>query len=246
MSKRRLFVMLLFFLCYSLSVVPYIIHSNSEKAGIYMVSAVREIGIDEIPEDVRSIFGEEESEKITVYLIENPISQEKNVMLSASSHSFVKDDVVEIYDTVTEWFVDWHAYDFFGESFSKLIIGSAHRVSDFEAYVERMLASPIGAVIYEISKFSFFISPLLLAFYISEFRLRLWTIPLILSIYAAEVMVSNIIAQLHGVMADDLSRYFGYSFIILAFLSAVLRKRGDVDIKDLYEIISSALSKFSR
>lgn len=236
----------LIFLLYAVSVVPYIVHSNAERAGVGIVSAVKKISIEEIPEDLMSIFPES-GEVITALLIENPVSGEKHVLLSASSHSFARGDVVEIHDSVAEWFVDWHAYDFLGEPFSKLIIGSARHISDFEACVERMLASPLGTVAFALSALSFFLAPLFISFFIAGFRLRLWLFPLILSIYAAQVIVSNIVAQMHSIQIDDLSRYFGYSFIILAFLAAAMcryERSGGAD--KIYEIISSAFSRFSR
>jgi len=253
--KRKLLIFLLFS-CYFLALMPYIVHSNIEDAGGGIVKEVKIMPFHALPEDLRDVIhfesgGAEEGSDCMLILLENPISEERKVMLVAQ-HSHVTlavGDVVEIKDIVVDWFVDWHAYNFFGVRFSNLVVGSAERVSEFEASVEGVLCSPLGGVVFSLSKLVFLFAPILLAIYISKYRFRLWNIPLIITLYAFEVFLFNYFGQLHDLTISDMSKYFGYSFIIFAILSFLLWKyeesaEGKAKIEQFYERISEWFSQF--
>ena len=253
--KGKLLIFLLFS-CYFLALMPYVVHSNIEDAGGGIVKEVKIMPFHTLPEDLRDVIhfesgGAEEGSDCMLILLENPISEERKVVLVAQ-HSHVPlavGEVVEIKDIVVDWFVDWHAYNFFGVRFSNLIVGSAERVSEFEASVEGVLCSPLGGAVFSLSKLAFLFAPILLAIYISKYRFLLWNIPLIITLYAFEVFLFNYFGQLHDLTISDMSKYFGYSFIIFAILSFLLWKyeesaEGKAKIERFYERISEWFSHF--
>jgi len=231
--KVKLIIFLLFS-CYFLALMPYIVHTNLASAGAGVIKAVHVVHLQTLPTDLRDVtafivgeMGDSESkEKDSVFalLLRDSVSNERTAVLVVASQSsgFRSGEVVEVTDKIVDWFVDWHAYNFFGEQFSNLIVGRVEQVSEFESAVEGMLGGPGGAAIFSLSKLTFYIAPFLLFPFVSRFRFRLWLFPAIVSAYAFEIFLFNSFAYLHALKVSDMSRYFGYSFIFFALLSFIL------------------------
>jgi len=259
MIKR--FALAVLFLCYILLLVPYIIHSNLANAGVDIVRDTKIISTHSLPEDVRDIarFGD----KCNVILLENINTGTKRVIITGKSVLFHKGDIVKIVDVIEEWYVDWHVYNFFDESFSSLVVGDVEQIeclcsnvpiiSDLfctlESNIEGILYSSFsGKVLLLVSEMVFFFAPLLLVSVGLLFKGRfcLWSVPAVLTLYSTQVFFSTIFSTLYGTIASSFSIYFGSSFFVLAFFTLLLKKfeeseGGQKRIKKLYDKIKEIL-----
>ena len=219
-KQKRMFLVIFLFLCYFLLLVPYVVHTNLNEVDAGIVTDLRIIPVQFLPEDVQDVVF---SDECTVLLVEDSITGKKTVVItekSAHSLHIYKDDVIVITDRIIEWYVDWHVYKqyFFDDRFSILIIGDVEEVGVMESFVEGMLYSSYGSPIFSLSKVIFLFAPLILIVYISfSFRNRfyLWNITAILALYSLEVFISNMVGSMHNITISDMEKYFGYLFVVL-------------------------------
>jgi hypothetical protein len=207
-------------LCYFVLLAPYAVHTNLNKVDAGIVDDLKTVPVQSLPEDIQDvIFGEE----CSILLIEDSISGKKTVIITEkSAHSLYirihKGDVIKITDKIIEWYVDWHAYQFFDKKFDVLIVGDVEQISAIESGIEKILSSRLGSPIFLLSKAIFLFAPLLLVLYTSySFRNRfyLWNIAAILALYSLEVFVFNMVGSVHHIAISGVWKYFGYLFVVL-------------------------------
>ncbi len=150
--------------------------------------------------------------------------QKNIVIIERPLHSLYKGDVIEVTDRIIEWYVDWHAYQFFDKKFDALIVGDVEQVSSFESFIEEILYSRFdnsirfGSLVFSLSQLVFFAAPLILILYTSfssRRRFYLWNIPAILALYSFEVFIFNMVGGMHNITISDPEKYFGYLFVAL-------------------------------
>ncbi len=254
-QKKVIFAIFLF-LCYFVLLAPYIVHTNLNEADVGIVNDLRIVPVQSLPEDIRDVVF---SEECTVLLVEDSISGIKTVVITEKSpHSLhiYKDDVIVITDEIIEWYVDWHAYKqyFFDDRFSILIVGDIEQISTVESYVEQILYSSFGSVIFSLSMVIFLFAPLLLILYISfsfKKRFYLWNIIALLALYSFEVFIFNMVGSMHNVTISDTWKYFGYLFLVLipfifSFSKYEESEEGQRRIKEFYEKIAELIASLFR
>ena len=255
-KQKKVTLAIFLFLCYFLLLVPYVVHTNLNEVDAGIVTDLKTIPVQFLPEDIRDVvFGDE----CTVLLVEDSISGVKTVVItekSSHSHHIYKDDVVVITDRIIEWYVDWHAYKqyFFDDSFSILIVGDVEQISAIESSIEKLLSSSFGSAIFSLSKLIFLFAPFLLIVYISysfKKRFYLWNITAILALYSLEVFISNMVGSMHHITVSDTWKYFGYLFLVLTPFTFLFSKyeeseEGQRGIKKYYEKIAELIARLFR
>ena len=250
-QKKEILVVFTIFLCYFLLLAPYIVHTNLNEVDAGVVNDLRIVPVQSLPEDVQDVatFDDE----CTVLLVEDSISGKKTIVITERPlHSLYKGDVIEITDKIIQWYVDWHAYQFFDKKFDVLIVGDVEQVGSIEAFIEEILYSRFGnsirfgRLIFSLSQLVFFVAPLILIFYTSfSFRKRLflWNIPAILALYSLEVFIFNTVGGMHNITISDPEKYFGYLFVALIPFAFFLSKyeeseEGKTRIRKFYDKIT--------
>jgi hypothetical protein len=197
---------------------PYAVHTNLNKVDAGIVDDLKTVPVQSLPEDVQDvIFGEE----CTVLLVKDSIYGKKTVIItekSPHSLSIHKGDVIKITDKIIEWYVDWHAYQFFDKKFDVLIVGDVEQISAIESGIEKILSSRFGSPIFSLSKAIFLFAPLLLVLYTSysfKKRFYLWNIAAILALYSLEVFAFSMVGSVHHIAISGVWKYFGYLFVVL-------------------------------
>lgn len=250
-QKKEILVVFTIFLCYFLLLAPYIVHTNLNEVHAGFVDDLKIVPVQSLPEDIQDVatFNDE----CTVLLVEDSVTGEKKiVIIERSLRSLYKGDVVEITDKIIEWYVDWHAYQFFDKKFDVLIVGDVRQVSSFESFIEEILYSRLGnsirfgSLIFSLSQLVFFIAPPILIFYTSfssRKRFYLWNITAILALYSLEVFISNMVGNMHNITIADMEKYFGYLFVALTPFTFFLLKyeeseEGQIRIRKFFDKIA--------
>ena len=261
-TKQKKGILVIFlFLCYFLLLAPYIVHTNLNEVDAGVVKDLKTVSVQSLPEDIQDVVAF--NDECTALLVEDSISGIKAVIITKKTpHSFhiYKGDVIEITDKIVEWYVDWHAYQFFDKKFDVLIVGDVEQISAIESGIERILSSRlgssirIGSPIFSLSQIVFFVAPLILIFYISfSFRKRffLWNIIAILALYSLEVFIYCIVASMHLVTISTPLKYFGYSSVIFIpftffFLKYEESEEGQMKIREFYEKVAEIIASLFR
>jgi len=189
-KKQKGILVILLFLCYFLLLTPYVVHTTLSEVDGGIVDDLKTVSVHSLPADIQDVAAF--NDECTVLLVADSISGVKKVIITQKSpHSLgvSKGDVVEVTDKIIEWYVDWHAYQFFDKKFDTLIVGDVGQISAIEASFEKILSSRLGSTIFSISMVIFALAPLLLILYISySFRKQfyLWNILAILALYSFE------------------------------------------------------------
>ncbi|MHC1635932.1 MAG: hypothetical protein ACXQTS_04850 [Candidatus Methanospirareceae archaeon] len=207
--------------------------------------------IHSLPEDIQDLITF--SGDCSILLTEDNICGVKRVIIT-KHHSIDSGKVVEIADKITEWYVDWHAYPFFDESFDVIVVGDVRGVNIIESLVERILNYRFGSIIFFLSQIIFFLAPPALIFYFSIYsrkRLFLWNIIAILALYSIEILLCYIVANLHSLTIPSITKYFGYSSIVLApsaflFMRYEESEEGQRRIRGYYERIKELIISLLR
>lgn len=236
---RKVLALVLFLIFYPPFIVPYVVHDNlATNAGFVEDSKV--LPVNSLPSDIRDVVTC--NEKCALTLIEDSITKKRTVIITETKSIFKKGDLIEITDRIKDWYIDWHYYDFFGESYDNLVIGSLTHLESFERSIEEQLYSSYGSIIFSISKITFFIAPLFVIYFAYLFKKRFcwWSISVALCLYSLHVFVYNIIGSLHNVPIQDTSKYFGYLFLFLTPTTFLLLRfeessEGQKKIRDLYD-----------
>jgi len=244
------------FLCYFLLLTPYIVHTNLNEVDAGVVNDLRIVPVQSLPEDIQDVatFNEE----CTILLVEDSITGKKTiVIIERPLHSLYKGDVIEITDKIIEWYVDWHAYQFFDKKFDVIIVGDVKQVGPIESSVEEILYSRLGNFIrfgslaFSLSQLVFFIAPPILIFYTSfssRKRFYLWNITAILALYSLEVFISNMVGSMHNITTSDMEKYFGYLFVVLIpftffFSRYEESEEGQRGIKKFYNKVAELIAR---
>jgi len=235
---KKIVALIIFFLCYSISILPFIVHANlMENTGF--IKDLKVVSTDSLPEDIRD--ASQFKEECTLILLESGSGKRTVVITDESLQSFSKGDIIKITDKIEDWYVDWHAYDFFGESFSNIVIDDVETLESFESTIEEIIYSPYGSAIFSLSKIVFFFAPLLVIYFAYSFKKRfcLWSVSTSVYLYSLEVFFYNIIAYLHQVPVSELSKYFGYLFFFLIPITFLLLRfeesdEGQEKLKEFY------------
>jgi hypothetical protein len=250
-QKKVILVVFTIFLCYFLLLTPYIVHTNLNEVDAGVVNDLRIVPIPSLPEDIQDVASF--TEECTILLVEDCVTGKKNiVIIERPLHSLYKGDVIEITDKIIEWYVDWHAYQFFDKKFDVLIVGDVEQVGAIESFIEEILYSRLGnsirfgSLAFSLSQLVFFVAPLVLIFYASfSFRKRfyLWNITAILALYSLEVFIFNMVGGMHNIPIDDMEKYFGYLFVALIPFTFFLLKyeeseEGKMRIRKFYDKIT--------
>ena len=250
-KQKRWALVIFLFLCYFVLLAPYAVHTNLNKVDAGIVADLKTVSVQSLPEDIRDVvFGDE----CTVLLVEDSISDVKTIIIteqSPHSLSIHKGDVIEITDKIIEWYVDWHAYQFFDKKFDVLIVGDVEQISAIESGIEKILSSRIGSPIFSLSKAIFLFAPLLLITYISfSFRNRfyLWNIVAILALYSLEVFVSSTVGSVHHIAISGMWKYFGYLFVMLIPFTFLFSRyeeseEGQRGIKKFYDMAVELIAR---
>jgi hypothetical protein len=248
--------------------VPYIVHTNFVNVGVDVVKSSKVIPVYSLPKDVQDIaeFGDE----CTIILLQEIESETKRVIIIAEgpSYSFQEGDTIRIVDVVEEWYVDWHLYNFFDESFSSLVIGEIEPIGclcsglpiicdlfcPLESNIKNVLYTSFsGKILLLFSKVVFFLAPVLLISVGLQFKRRfyLWSVPAILTLYSLQVFLSNFFSSLYNAEIPNFYLYFGYSFFVLIPFTLFLYRfeeseEGQKKIKEFYDKTAKLIDRLFR
>lgn len=250
---KKVIGVLVLVVVYSFLLAPYIIHTNLAGAGTGVVTDVKRVLVQSLPKDVRDVTPFDEV--CTVLLIEDTLSRQKTVVISAQSlHSLDKGDIIVVTDKILAWYVDWHAYPFFTEKFDLLIVGEVEQLESTEALIEGFLYSylpgtsiRLGGLIFSLSEIVFFAGPLILILYLSYSftkRFYLWNITAILALYSLQVFILNLVGGMYELTIGDTQKYFGYLYLVLAPLTVfIARYERSGNLKVLSEKIAEVIAR---
>jgi hypothetical protein len=221
------------------------------KVDAGIVNDLKTVSVQSLPADIQDVAAF--NDECTVLLVADSISGIKKVIITEKSPQSLgvsKGDVVEVTDKIIEWYVDWHAYQFFDKKFDALIVGDVGQIGTVEASIERILSARLGSTIFSISKVIFALAPLILILYISySFRKRfyLWNILAILALYSFEVFIFTMVGGMRHIAMAGIWKYFGYLFVVLIpftffFLRYEESEEGQKRIKGYYEKITELIA----
>lgn len=248
--KKGILVIFAIFLCYFLLLAPYVVHTNLNEVDACVVKDLKTVSVQSLPEDVQDVAAF--NAECTILLVEESVSRLKGAIITKKAlHSLNKGDVIKVTDKITEWYVDWHAYQFFDKKFDVLIVGDVEQISAIESSIEKILSSRLGGPIFSLSKVIFLSAPLLLVVYISFYsrkRLYFWNIPAILALYSLEVFASNVLGSVHHITIPEVWKYFGYLFLLLIPFTFLFSRyeeseEGQRGIKKFYDKVSELLAR---
>jgi len=255
-QKKVILAVFTIFLCYFLLLTPYIVHTNLNEVHAGVVNDLKIVPVQSLPEDIQDVatFNEE----CTILLVEDCVTGKKNiVIIERPLHPLYKGHVIEITDKIIEWYVDWHAYQFFDKKFDVIIVGDVKQVGAIESSIEEILYSRLGnsirfgSLAFSLSKLVFFIAPPILIFYTSfssRRRFYLWNITAILALYSLEVFISNMVGSMHNITTSDMEKYFGYLFVVLipftfCFSRYEESEEGQRGIKKIYDKVAELIAR---
>jgi hypothetical protein len=210
-KKQKGILVIVLFLCYFVLLTPYVVHTTLSEVDGGIVNDLKTVSVQSLPADIQDVAAF--NDECTVLLVADSVSGVKKVLITQKTpHSLgvSKGDVVEVTDKIIEWYVDWHAYQFFDKKFNALIVGDVGQIGAIEASIEKLLSSCTGSAIFSISMVIFALAPLLLILYISySFRKRfyLWNIPAILALYSFEVFILTMVGGMHHVAMGGIWNY---------------------------------------
>lgn len=248
--QKRILLVIGFFLCYFVLLTPYIVHTTLNEVDAGIVNALKPFSVQSLPVDIQDVAAF--NKECTVILVADSISGEKKIIITDKlPHPLyvAKGDVVEVTDKIIEWYVDWHAYQFFDKKFNAIIVGDLEQIGPVGSDIEKILSSRLGSIIFSISKATFTFAPMILIIYTSySFRKRfyLWNILAILALYSLEVFIFTMVGNMHQIAMDSMWKYFGYLFVLLLpftffFLRYEESEEGQKRIKGCYETITKNL-----
>ena len=254
-KKQKWIIVILLFLCYFLLLTPYVVHTTLSKVDGGIVDDLKIVSVHSLPADIQDVAAF--NDECAVLLVADSISGVKKVIITQKSpHSLgvSKGDVVEVTDKIIDWYVDWHAYQFFDKKFNALIVGDIEQIGTIESDIEKILSSSIGSAIFPISMVIFALAPLLLILYISysfRKRLYLWNIIAILALYSFEVFILNMVGGMHHIAMGGIWKYSGYLFVVLIPLTFFFSRyeesvEGQIRIKEFYGKIAELIAGFVR
>lgn len=250
-TKQKRILVILLFLCYFVLLTPYVVHTTLNEVDAGIVNDLKTVSVQSLPADIQDVAAF--NDECTVLLVADSISGIKKVIITEKSPQSLgvsKGDVVEVTDKIIEWYVDWHAYQFFDKKFDALIVGDVGQIGTVEASIERILSARLGSTIFSISKVIFALAPLILILYISySFRKRfyLWNILAILALYSFEVFIFTMVGGMRHIAMAGIWKYFGYLFVVLIpftffFLRYEESEEGQKRIKGYYEKITELIA----
>lgn len=220
-TSRVLAVLML--LIYIPLLIPFIYGQNLENVGIVTDSKI--LPINTFPIDIQDVLNSQK-EDIAVLVVENKIMNKKWAILS-EGEVYPENTVVEITDKRIDWYVDWRNYDFINQPFYNLVIGDVEEAGSFDSFIESMVSSGFGQLLYILSALNFFIGGFLFVFslnILSGYRFALWNVPAVLACYSFEIFLTDIVVLTHRVEGEPISVIMlgiGFLFIILAPITII-------------------------
>lgn len=216
-SRRRIILLIVLVILMYIIIfpIPYIIHTNLDNAGIVIQST--EIPLKSLPRDIQELCnlrGIYKPHRLIVKHVEP-----ERITLVISSKSYQVGTVVEMFDFIANWIVDWRDFNFANQPFDKLVISDLKQLGYHESLIERMLFNTQGTIgLFTLSKVTYYGGPVLFILCLTilvQRRLALWNIPALISSYSFQVWVQNLLAFGHKLHVATELTYFGYVFVAL-------------------------------
>jgi hypothetical protein len=197
-----------------LLLVPYLVHVNLDNAGLVVYSGERTV--DSLPEGIQELAKLKGFVQPVILLVKH--QQPERVTMVVTSEMFWPGEVVELFDYVVNWHVDWRDFNLVDQSFDRFVIASVRQLNSIESAIEYLLLPPLGEALFTLSKADFYVGSLaivLLSTVLLQKRLALWNIPAAISFYSFQIWVLNKIAYDHGNYVTLEFSSFGYFFFVL-------------------------------
>jgi len=240
---RTILLVLSLLILYPLLSLPYLDHTTVFAQG--SVVRMKVVNVDELPDglrDVASVFGD----RCMITLLQDRAT---NVNVTAITQVANVGNVAIVTDPMAEWYVDWHQWNFFNESYDYIVVGNIKNPTSVDGIVESWLQSAHGGMVYAISELSFFVLPMLALFVLWRLGgFKIWKLLFVVSLYSVGVMELNYLSSAHDVYVQTVQKAFGSSFIALIPLTLyVAWKESKTDvvakIKSLYRSAISSIAE---
>ena len=225
--------------------IPYLYHASSTRGGFVVYSSQKPF--DSFPANIQEMIGLGGINVPQVLLV-NHIYPEWTAMV-ISPQNFPVDSIVEVFDIVAIWHVDWHDFNLAdNQAFETLAIANVRQMGLFESSVEALYSSQLGWVFYNLSTIDFYAGPVLVVFSLTilfQRRIALWNLPAIFGLYSIQFWRLNALALAHNVAVDPEWQTFGYFFVVLLPLAVYAwhyeRSPGGQNVADKMRALSRAL-----
>jgi len=190
-----------------IAVIPYCVHSTSYIHGVVKDTTINE-DLHEDLKNIASVLGG----RYMLILVYDRVTNTNYTVISGMCN--VKNGDLVSVDVISIWHVSWYSINFFNQSYDYLVVGNVKKLEHLDLFVEGILQSRFGEIVYIISMLLFFFGPICIGVYVYN-NLKLTGVTLVISLYSLCFMIYNYFASVHDMYVQPIQKYFGYSSLIL-------------------------------
>jgi len=208
----RIFLAASIMIIYLLLSMPYLIHTNLGNAGTIAYS--KQTTIESLPKDVQEICKLRGFNPTAVLLVKHAYPRWTTLVVASSE--FSTGALVEMYDYIVDWRVNWRDFNLIDQAFDRLAVTEVKQLDPPESWIEGTLSNPFGGYLLDLSLVDFYVGPVLTVLCVTLLasrRLALWNTPAIWGFYSFQVWMATMIASIHNIYMAPEWTYFGYSFL---------------------------------
>jgi len=212
-------IVLLVVCMYFALLIPYVVHSNLNRAGFVIFS--EDVPIESLPNSIRSFIAFRDKPVVILIKQQKPTWIARSVtewtIALITPRKFPRGAFIEFMYPVAQMYVNWRDYPF-GQIFDELVIADVVReIEQYKVGVEYILSSPYGSVIFALSSADYYFGPFLFALiaYLFKKRPTLWSIVMIPWCYSIQTLLYNTLAILHYNYVPGELKLFGFLFMPL-------------------------------